>query len=239
MPSERRRGVPLIFVLTGQLLLGIVTIGGCQITFGGGGSYGNLDLAVPYYSQPDILLCAPTSVLMWRRDDGLAYIAPGTLGDMMGCPWRTSGCSVEQTAQGARSYTVSGYDAYVDDFGGIGDPDLLLSKYMSRQITSLNNGVPVIGLIYGATHAVVVHAGNYTTSSTGLKQWDYVYVQDPQWGASYRRFVAGDWMDANVFQVISVGATAGWEGNYDTYGDEVQVRGWREWPPEGTWPPEV
>lgn len=238
MQPVPRRGLRLFCQLTGYMLLGISLIGGCQIQVGGGGSYGNLDLQVPYYSQPDILLCGPTTVLMWRRGDGLSYIAPQTLGDMMGCPWRTQGCSIEQIVQGARTYTLGGYDAFQDDYGGLGDPDVLIAEYFSRQITSLSNGVPVIGLIYNATHAVIVHAGNYTTTSDGLKQWDYVYIQDPLWGSSYRRFVAGEWMDVNAFQVISSSAMAGWDGNFETYGDETLVRGWNEWPPEDNWPPE-
>jgi hypothetical protein len=176
---------------------------------------------------------------MWRRKDGLSNIAPQTLGDMMGCQWQTVGCTLGQTVQGTRSFTATGFDAYLDDFGGLGDPETLLAEYFSRQITSLANGTPVIGLVFGATHAVVVHAGNYTTASNGLKQWDYVYVQDPLAGSGYRRFTAGAWLDANIFQVISSGATFGWEGNFTTYGDETQVRGWRDWPPEGSWPPEI
>jgi len=233
----RRRRAPLLIVLTGQLLLGISLIGGCRFQFGGGGTYGNLDLGVPYFSQPDILLCGPTSVLMWRRYDGLLYISPQNLGDMMGCAWRSVGCSVEQIVQGTRSYTSRGYDAYRDDYGGVGNPDTLIAKYFARQITSVNNGAPVIGLIDGATHAVVVTAGNYTKASNGLKQWDYVYVQDPLLGYGYRRYVAGTWMDTNIFQVISYAATTGWEDNYSSYGDETQVRGWRQWPPAGEWPP--
>ena len=45
-------------------------------------------------------------------------------------------------------------------------------------------------------------------------------------------------MDANVYQVISASATMSWQTNFATYGNEFQVRGWIDWPPEGDWPPE-
>lgn len=103
----------------------------------------------------------------------------------------------------------------------------------------MSNNVPVIGLIYGDTHAVVVHAGNYTTASNGLKQWDYVKVNDPLRTSPYRQFTAGSWIDANIQQIISRAATNGWEGNFNEWGDETQARGWHGWPPtDGEWPPE-
>lgn len=238
MKTRRRPGAIALSLVT-YLLLGLVTIGGCKITIGGGGSYGNLNLGVPHYHQPDIFLCGPTSVLMWRVFNGLSYYTPQQLGDLMGCPWRTSGCSREQIADGARRYTSSGYDAYVDDYGGIGNPDVLIAQYMSRQITSVNNGVPVIAIIENNSHAVVVHAGNYTTAANGLKQWDYVDVNDPLRSSGYRRWVAGDWMSVNIHQVISRAATSGWEDNFNQWGDEIQARGWNGWPPmDGEWPPE-
>lgn len=220
------------------LLWPIGAIGGCKITIGGGGSYGNLNLTVPFYSQGSFLLCGPTSVLMWRRFDNLSYIEPSSLGTMMGCPWQTSGCSLNQLTSGTNFYTASGSNAYLDDYGGVGDPDVLLANYAARQITSLVNGVPVIGLINGALHAVVVRAGNYTTASDGLKRWDYVYVHDPFSGAN-QYYTGGNWLNTNIFQVISSSASFGWQSNLETYG-EIHVLGWGEWPPHGgNWPPEV
>jgi len=218
------------------LASGLASMGGCHITFGGGGSYGNLNLAVPYYAQGDTLLCGPTTVRMWRRYDGLSDMTSESLGNGMGCAWQTVGCSQEQIRSGAQIYTNTGYDAYVDDYGGVGDPDVLLAQFFSRQITSLDNGVPVIALINGSTHAVVPHAGNYTTASDGLKRWDYVYVQDPLAGSADYYYVAGSWMQSVVQQIISSGASNGWSGNFDTYG-ETHVRGYADWPPGGDWPP--
>jgi hypothetical protein len=210
----------------------------CEITFGGGGTIGNLSLGLPFRAQPDILLCGPTSVLMWRLGDGLGNDTPEHLGDLMGCPWRTSGCSPEQIVAGVRAFTATGYDAYLDDYGGLGNPDTLLAQYMSRQITSLANGVPVIALVDFASHAVVVNGGNYSTAGDGLKRWDYVYIHDPLVGAN-RYYTGGAWLNSTVFQIISSGATAGWQSNFEDHG-EIHVRGWGEWPPHGgDWPPEM
>lgn len=38
-------------------------------------------------------------------------------------------------------------------------------------------------------------------------------------------------MNTNIFQAVSSSASFGWDGNFDTYGDETQVRGWGGWPP--------
>jgi hypothetical protein len=227
-----------LLALAAVLASGLASMGGCHITVGGGGSYGNLNLPVPYFSQGDTLLCGPTTVRMWRKYDGLSDMSSESLGDAMGCPWRTSGCSQNQIRYGAQAFTVTGYDAYVDDYGGVGDPDVLIAQFFSRQITSLANGVPVIALINGALHAVVPHAGNYTTASDGLKRWDYVYVQDPLYGGPDLYYVAGSWTQSVVQQIISSNAAVGWDGNYEEYGD-MHVKGLVDWPPEGDWPPAI
>jgi hypothetical protein len=148
----------------------------------------------------------------------------------MGCPWQTQGCYPNQIAAGVQVQTASGFDAMLDDYGGEGDPDVLLAAFASRQITSLANGVPVIALINGATHAVIVKGGSYSTAGDGLKQWDYVYVHDPLDGGANRYFVAGQWLAVNFFQIVSDTATIGWDGKLQEFGGS-HVLGWTAWPP--------
>lgn len=210
-------------------LLALCVAFGCKITVGGGGSYGNLYLPVPYYSQGNFLLCVPTSILMWRKYDGLSYIAPATIANQMGCPVSV-GCNQDVIAGGVASFTVTGYDAYMDDPGGVvGDPTDMIAQYFSRQITSLDNGVPVVALVDGALHAVVPFGGSFTTAHDGLKRWDYVRVRDP-WDDDDVQYTAGVWMDLNGRHIISSSATMGWQGNAYTYGNNLRVRGAFQFP---------
>ena len=220
--------------------VGSVLMTGCisRINFGPGANTGNVNLNVPYYRQPTYLLCAPTSVLMWRKYDGLSYYPPETMGDLMGCAWRTSGCTIDQIEYGAAALTISGRDAFVDSASTrIDDPVVLWAEFGSRQATSLAHGVPFVAVIDNASHAVVPYAGNFTTASDGLKRWDWVYVRDPFFNDSSRYFTAGVWLDTVIWQVISANAVQDWPGNLQTYGN-IHVRGWRDFPPRGDWPPE-
>lgn len=216
--------------LAGFGLLLVLSAGvGCKITVGGGGSYGNLYLAVPYFSQGNFLLCVPTSVLMWRRYDGLGYISPANIGSQMGCP-PSVGCALDEIADGVAAFTVTGNDAYLDDYGGVvGDPIDLAARFFSRQITSLNNGVPVIAIVNGGLHAVVPFGGHFSTAYGGLKRWDYIRVRDP-WDGDDIQYTAGVWMDLNAHQVVSSSAINGWEGNAQTYGNSMRVRGAYQFP---------
>lgn len=206
-------------------LSALASIGGCKITIGGGGAAGNLNLGIPYRGQPDLLLCGPTSVLMWRLYDGLVEISPQQLMSFMGCTV-THGCSLVQIQVGVNSYTNT-HDAFLDNFGGIGYPDDLLAEFHARQLQSLSMGNPVIATIEGDSHAVVPNKGNYSTASDGLKRWDFVYVHDPAQsnGGPNVYFSAGAWMNTVGHQVVSAAAIQGWTGSLASYG-AVYVRGW-------------
>jgi hypothetical protein len=207
------------------------SIGGCKIRFGGGGRIGNLNLNIPYFNQPTFLLCGPTSVLMWRRYDTLPYMNPQALGTQMGCRWWASGCSMEEIVGGARGFTYTGVDAYLDDWGGVvGDPDLLAAEFMARQITSLKNGIPVIAIIEGGLHAVVAKGGHYTTAANGLRQWEWVIYHDPFGSTPGTQVSAARWLETNIHQVISQSATTGWQTYYDNHAATARVRGTVRWP---------
>jgi len=201
----------------------------CRLNVGCGGDCGNLNLQVPFISNPEFLLCVPTSIQMWRRYDGLPFGSVNGMATTMGCsPY--IGCSPQQATFGVRYFTATGNDAYLDDWGGVGDPDQLLAEYASREITSLVNGVPVLAIIDGALHAVVITAGNYSTRTDGLKQWDWVYVQDPNYTVSYKRYSAGAWLDASAYHVVSNLATTGWQTNFSTWSPDTVARGWSHGP---------
>lgn len=202
----------------------------CRITSGCGGNCGNLDLHVPFVFDEDFFLCVPSSILMWRLYDGLPTTSKIGIANSVGCNWQYVGCTTQEAVSGVRLFTVTGRDAYLDDYGGIGDPDTLLAEYASREITSMVNGVPVLGIVNGASHAVVITSGNYTTRSDGLKQWDWVYVNDPSDSPGYTKYSAGAWLNISVYHVISNTAKNGWQGNFSTWAPRTTVRGWPHGP---------
>lgn len=167
--------------------------------------------------------CGPASVLMWRLYDGLPGISQATIGQWMGT---SSSCgSSEESISAAVSHFTLTYDTYVDRDGLIYSED-----FFARQITSIDNSAPVIAII-NSFHAGVVNGGKWRTRPNGRYEWEYVYVHDPLTTAN-DYYVAGDWLYTNCpggsdtcVQIISSGATVGWQGNYTNYGNRIRILG--------------
>lgn len=190
------------------------------------GQNSSVKLGVPYRSQaPNSLDCGPASILMWRLYDGLPEISQSTIGSWMG---GTSCGSTEQNIANAVNHFTGTHDAYVDNDGNFYP---YRENFFSRQITSIDNAVPVIANI-GGFHVGVLNGGKWRSLSGGRYEWIYVYVHDPQ-------TVANDYYESSIWtavncpsgsdtcaQIVSSSAIAGWQTNQSTFGNYVIVRGY-------------
>lgn len=181
-------------------------------------------LGVPYVQQPsEALYCGPTTVLMWRKYDGLPEVTLQEIADWMNASSST-GVSPAEIADAVNHYTASN-DAYWDL---VGEDEL--RNYMSRQITSIDSLTPVIAIVEQGFHAVVVDGGKYHSQGDGFYQWDYIFFHDPQLAAGIR-YSASEWLNHTCFpgtpcsQVVSVFASKAWNYNLDLYGDSIIVAG--------------
>ena len=74
-----------------------------------------------------------------------------------------------------------------------GGPD-----YYSKQITSINNGRPFLG-IFDQQHVVAVDGGNWhIDDNSGLYVWEEVLFHDPQSSHPDSTMAAGDWLTFNA-----------------------------------------
>ena len=214
------------------VLVAVTVAAGCSIS----GSPSN-KLGVPYRSQDQGFYCGPASILMWRLYDGLPSISQSTIANYIGCS-PSSGVSAQGIADGVNHFTYTN-DTFWDLPGGQGDPDTVRAEFFSRQITSIDLGIPVIAIVEGGLHAGVVNGGKWHTNSSGTYVWDYVYFHDPDpnFGGADIYWGANSWMESYVSsQVISTSAALSAPSNFTNYGDEVTAPG-RDWPPS-EWPPE-
>lgn len=187
------------------------------------GRNSDVKLGVPYRAQaPDSFDCGPASVLMWRLYDGLSEISQQTIANWMG--GSSCGVTPDAIADAVNNFTHT-HDAYVDLAG-----DVEYRKFFSRQITSIDNRVPVIPIIDGGLHAGVLNGGKWHDNAEGEHQWDYVYFHDPQTVAN--DYYSGDaWKDTNCplgsacEQIASFNASEAWLYNLNTYGDDVVLGG--------------
>lgn len=202
------------------IVVGCVLLLGC----GSGGQNRDVHLGVPYRAQaPGSMDCGPASVLMWRLYDGLPEVSQTSINQWMG----GSSCGFnEPTIAAAVNYFTYTHDAYAD-YEGLE----FAEDFFSRQITSIDNSTPVIPVI-NSFHAGVINGGKWKKLTNGKYEWDYVYVHDPLTFAN-DYYVAGDWLYTNCplgsdtcAQVVSSGATFGWQGNYSTYGTRTRVYGY-------------
>ena len=219
------------------LLLPPLIGAGCSI-----GSKPDYKLGLPYREQLDFGYCGPASVLMWRLFHGYPEVSQQTILNFMG----GGGCGVspQAIASAVRAYTATS-DAFWDLAGGQGDPELIQAQFISRQITSIDARVPVIPIVESGFHAGVINGGKWhTNTSSNYKTWDFVYFHDPDdiAGGANIYYSAGSWIDYSCAtgtpcsQILSTSASGAWQYNLDTYGDEIEVRGRGDWPPE-EWPP--
>ncbi len=187
------------------------------------GSDPDVKLGVPYRAQdPSSFDCGPASILMWRLYDGLSEISQSTIASYLG--GTSCGVTPNAIADGVNHFTAT-YDAFVDLAG-----DVEYEQFFSRQITSIDSGVPVIAIINGGLHAGVVNGGLWHENANNEYQWDYVYFHDPLTVAN--DYYTGDfWKDSNCptgsacEQVASSSAVGAWSYNYSTYGGDVVLGG--------------
>jgi hypothetical protein len=204
------------------LLLGFVMASkSCNLTFGGPSdqSSGSPNLGVPYRAQENpVTLCGPASIQMWAAYDG-RQATQQEIANAIGCSARSAE-DINQTALGVRIFTRSA-DAYPEYNGGVEGSD---SNFLARQVTSINNRVPIIAQLAGFGHRGIINGGSWHRTANGLNSWDFVFFHDPLTGPNIQ-YSAGDWKDLVVAHVISSAATSGWNYNLSTYGSSIRLYG--------------
>jgi hypothetical protein len=209
--------------VAGAVMASLLIAKSCTIGTGnpqdtGGGS---ANLRVPYIAQVGALTCGPAAVQMWAWYNGNTSVTQQQIANYIGCS-PNAGSSIGGITSGVQHFANVG-DAYADYPGGVGDPDTVRGEFDARQITSVNNRVPLIALINGGLHAGVVDGGSWHQSGS-LNVWDFVNFHDPEIGPD-QQFVAGDWDSTVLTQVISASASAGASSNFSTYGPNTIRRG--------------
>ena len=182
-------------------------------------------LGVPFRQQQSELTCGPACVLMWALYDGVPSVTENAIASSMpggSCNGSTPGA----IAQAVNRWTYT-TDA-VDDLAGNVSPEE--DQFLSRQITSMDNGVPVIALVNGGLHAVVLDGGKWhTDTTTNLRVWDFSYVNDPEQTFGDIREDAPTWVQSVCSeacdQIISFSAAGAWQQNLNTYGPTVVLGG--------------
>ncbi|HEV7428266.1 MAG TPA: hypothetical protein VGQ46_18065, partial [Thermoanaerobaculia bacterium] len=174
------------------------------------------------------LYCTSACVLAWRLHDGLASVSQDEiLAYMGGTP--SSGAPQERVPDGVNNYTNT-HDAILD-YGAGGAYSDDQGRFLSRQISSVNAGVPVIALANSGLHAVVIDGGSWhTDSANGNHVWDTIQYMDPSFGF-------GAWLPGDLIgslcpydyvpcrQVIGSDASFSGNGNFDQYSGETEARG--------------
>jgi len=174
---------------------------------------------------------------MWRLYDGLSEVSQYEIGGALGI---CEGANTQYRTLGALGlYTRTGTDAYYDV-----TPILDESEFFARQITSIDRRIPVMPLVNWGGHSGILNGGKWSEDSlTGLYTWLSVKLHDPDplIGAN-KNYIAGDWTSRNCAdfcrQLISLSGTLNWDANLIQWGDELRIRGRRDWPPND-WPPEI
>ncbi len=207
-------------IARGMVVLGAATLAACGAT-----SSNDVRLHVPYVAQDSEFYCAPASVLMWRLYDGLPSVSQSQIADYMGTT--CTGTFSYAIARGVDYFTNSGSDAIYD-----GDAYDNRKYFVARQISSIDDYIPVIAVLHG-NHAGVIDGGHHheIPDSGGMQEWDYLYFNDPQVGPDVP-YEAADWLTElcsfegdTCEQIISSGATGGWYYNYNQYSSQVVVGG--------------
>ena len=171
---------------------------------------------VPFRQQPQWDYCGAASVLMWRLKNGGSEVAQSQIYTWMG--GAGAGVSPQQIASASRYW--AGSDAILD--WGTPDP-AYKGPFFAKQIQSIDQRIPVIPIVEGGYHAGVINGGTWGRDANGtLNIWHDVYFHDPK-GLANRYFSSAAWMSYSesgyqlYYQVISNGATYGWQNNYGSY----------------------
>jgi hypothetical protein len=212
-----------------MLLAGsVATPKSCNISFGSGSDNASApssaDLSVPFFSQNSDLYCAPAAIQMWAAYDGVPA-SQQDIANYIGCTPQ-GGTDPGPAVRGVQHFTTSGRDAALLYNGGAGDPTTLSEEFYSAEITSISALVPLIPLINGGLHAVVLVGGQWHIDTDhNLYVWDSVIYHDPEGGPS-RLLDVGPWTGLDGTQhIISTSASAGAVANFNKYGAQVAIRG--------------
>jgi hypothetical protein len=225
MTLRRWLAIPLFGFLAGSLQ-------GCNLPEDEG-----IQLGVPYRAQESFNYCGAASVLMWRPyDDPRAVISQASIFDWMSNSWPACGSNQLGLEAAVRHFTFSsGVDAYWD-FA----PDSAYEEVLSRQISSMDSGVPVIAVV-NFDHTGVLNGGKWHAEGN-YYVWDFVYFHDPAGLANdkilatawMRQFCPGYWGSCD--QILSSSASANWKFHIQAYSDRVVAAG-GGMEPRGDWPP--
>lgn len=202
------------------LLLTSITFAGCRI-----GLTEDYRLGVPYEEQEQFDYCVPASVLMWREYDGIGKIPQSTIYNWLG----GHACSPYDVPRAVNNFTNT-FDAYLDL--AYSPSETARRELVARQITSEDNRSPVIAIVGSSrNHVGVINGGKYAKNGS-LYEWDFLYFHDPAPGGENSYFAADRWMDyfcgpgyGYCGQILSSGATTGWQNYYATYGNSIYYGG--------------
>lgn len=197
-----------------------------------------IKIGVPFRFQDSFNHCGAASVLMWRAADDLQEVSQQSIWDWMSSAYPACGSNQAGIEAAVRHFTVSGSDAYWDH----GD-DTQYESMISRQITSMDNGVAVIAVV-DFNHTGVLNGGKWHREGS-YNIWDFVYFHDPARGSN-RQYQATEWMRdwfcpaywGSCDQILSISASGDWISNLALYGDKVVPAG-GGFNPQGDWPPEI
>jgi hypothetical protein len=208
-----RPGIAAAVAATAALLL----LGGCSIQ-----QNEDVKLSVPYFEQKlDSFDCGPATVQMWAGYDHGASNVPTQQEISTSMGGTTFGTSPQRIADAVNQYTHT-YNAYVD----LAASDWETKEFMSRQITSIDNGRPTIAIVDGGFHAVIVTGGLWHIREDAYYQWDYTYFHDPL-GFPHQRRDSSDWIHdscplGSTCQQIADGNAVAYSGsNLSAYGHSV------------------
>jgi len=191
----------------------LLTAVGCDIGFGGPAPF---NLGVQWIPQQTSYWCVPAAIQMWALYDGYSF-AQSAIASFVGAV-APAGTPAANVVTGVVRFTAEKDAVPYVAFGG--GPD-----YYSKQVTSINNGIPFLA-IFNAQHVVTVGGGQWhTDDTTGLYVWDLVVFQDPIAGGPNSSADAGDWIALNDAMVISASASSESLTYLNEYGGNVGVRG--------------
>ena len=189
---------------------------------------GNKNASVPYVAQIGSLYCTAACVLSWRLHDGLSTLSQDVILTAMGGTPST-GVAEQSVPAGVNLYTNTHDARHEYGAGGAYSDDQ--GRFFSRQITSINNGVPVIAITESGFHAVVVDGGAWHTNSVnGFRVWDSAEYMDPAFGFAtvspadlIYTMCPSDFISCR--QIIGSNASSSGNSNYGSYGGTTQMDG--------------
>lgn len=222
---KRRRPIGTLVLLP---ILASMLLSGCGNV---GSNPSGVTLNVPHRQQlPDSWdYCGPANVLMWRRANGYGEVSQHTIYNSMGIGG--SGTNPQDLALAVQDWahvSQASFEVAACDEGPYDEREII----SARQITSIDNGVPIIVIVDAGFHAVIAIGGEWHhDSSTGLEVWDEAYFNDPRLTQGNVHYGAGRWIDwftagFTCEQVFDQGAVGNAGYNLSEFGDQVVAYGY-------------